>query len=161
YEANRTIRQFQFLLQVSVLYSSQFFTQLAPANLIAVTAPIHAKVLGSPTTIRQQLVESRLVSPVFSGAFRRMIRPAGKLARRVGLNQGGAGLASVVTALNDGRVTPAPPRGVPDGIPSLEDLAKAIQPRSFPAWLRWLIDHRILALVIILMLLLIFGLASG
>jgi hypothetical protein len=162
YEANRTIRQFQFLLQVSSLYSAQFFTQLAPVNLIAVTAPIHAKVLGSPSTIRQQLIESRLISPVFSAPFRRMIRPTGKLARRTGLNQGGGlGLANVVTALNDGRVTPAPPRGVPDGIPSVEDLAKAIQPRSFPAWLRWLIDNRILALVVILALLLIIGLATG
>jgi len=161
YEANRAIRQAQFLLQVSLLYSSKFFAELAPANLIAVTAPIHAKVLGSPTTIRQQLIESRLVSPVFSAAFRRMIRPAGKLARRVGLNQGGLGLATVVAALNDGLVTPAPPRGVPDGIPSVEDVANAIQPRSFAAWLQWLIRNRTLALIIVLALLLIFGLLSG
>jgi len=161
YEANRTIRQFQFLLQVSTLYSSQFFAQLAPANLIAATVPIHAKVLGSPTTIRQQLTESRFVSPIFSAAFRRMIRPAGQLARRLELDAGASGLATLAAAVNEGRASPAPPRDIPDGIPSVDDLAGAIGPGRLPNWLLWLIRNRILALVVVLALLLPVALLFG
>lgn len=161
HEANHTMRQYQFVLQVSSLYSSAFFARLEPANLIAVTMPVHAKVLGSPTTIRQQLTESRLAAPVFSAPVRRMIRPGGRLARRFSLNPVGLALATVVGALNDGRVTPAPPRSVPEGIPSLEDVAKAIQPRTFPGWLRWLIRNRSVALLIALALVLLLGLMAG
>ena len=53
-------------------------------NLMAVTAAVHAKVLGSPTTIRQQLRrQPRCALPVLQRAFRRLARPAGKLARRL------------------------------------------------------------------------------
>jgi hypothetical protein len=161
YEANRTIRQFQFILQVSSRYTAQFFAQLAPAQLMSVTAPIHAKVLGSPTTIRRQLQDSRLKAPVFTGAFRRMTRPTGKLAQR--LSGAGAPLdhAALVAALNDGRVTPAPPREVPAGIPSVDDLAAAIRPRALPAWLLWLIRNRTWALIVILVLLVAFGIFTG
>lgn len=161
YEANRTLRQFQFLLQVSTGYSAQFFTRLSPANLIAVTSPLHAKVLGSPTTIRHQIEQSRLLAPVLSPAFRRMVRPTGKLARRLGLDAGSAGLAAIVEAVNVGRADPAPPRGVPEAIPSVDDLAAAIRPAKLPDWVAWLMRHRIPALIVALLLLLLLGLASA
>ena len=83
YEANRTIRGVQFMLQVCTRYTSSSSPSLPPARLLAVTSSIHAKVLGSPTTIRQQLHVSRLRAPVFGSAFRRLVRPAGKLAQRL------------------------------------------------------------------------------
>jgi hypothetical protein len=160
YEANRTLRQFQFLLKISTGYSTQFFTQLPPANLLAVTSPLHAKVLGSPTTIRHQVEESRLAAPVLSPTFRRMVRPTGKLARRLDLDAGSSGLATIVDEVNAGRADPAPPRAVPEAIPSVDDLAAAIRPARLPDWVAWLMRHRILALVVALVLLLL-GLASS
>lgn len=161
YEANRIIRGFQFILQVSTRYTSQIVSKLPAEQLVAFTAPVHARVLGSPTTIRRQIADSRLAAPVFSAAFRRMARPAGKLAQR--LRSGGSPLAytSLVAAVNDGRVTPSPPRGVPDGIPSVDDLAAAIQPRPLPAWLRWIVRNRIAVLIAVLALLLVLALATG
>ena len=161
YEGNRMIRNYQFTIQVSSRYTAQFFAELSPARLLAVTMPVHAKVLGSPTTIRQQLIESRLLTPVFSAPFRRLVRPAGKLTQR--LNMGGQPFdySELVTAINEGRVTPAPPRAVPAGIPSVDDLAKRIQPRSFPAWLLWLMRHRLAVLLAALALLLFAGIFSG
>jgi hypothetical protein len=161
YEGNRMIRNYQFTIQVSSRYTAQFFAELSPARLLAVTMPVHAKVLGSPTTIRQQLIESRLLTPVFSAPFRRLVRPAGKLTQR--LNMGGQPFdySELVTAINEGRVTPAPPRAVPAGIPSVDDLAKRIQPRSFPAWLLWLMRHRLAVLLAALVLLLFAGIFSG
>jgi hypothetical protein len=160
YEANRKIRSFQFTIQVNLRYTAQFFSKVAPERLMAVTMPIHAKVLGSPTTIRQQLIESRLVTPVFSAPFRRLVRPAGKLAQR--LNAGGQSFdySDLVTAINNG-LTPAPPRAVPEGIPSADDLAGKIQPRSFPAWLLWLMRNRLLVLLAVLVLLLLVAIFTG
>ena len=84
YEANRKIRNFQFIMQVSAFYTrSSFLSSCAPEKLLATTTLVHAKVMGSPTTIRQQLIDSRLKTPVFSAAFRRLARPAGKLAQRL------------------------------------------------------------------------------
>jgi hypothetical protein len=161
YEGNRKIRNFQFIMQVSAFYHAQFFAKLVPEKLLAVTTMVHAKVLGSPTTIRQQLLDSRLRIPVFSAAFRRLARPAGKLAERLSVAGEPFDYSGLVSAINDGRITPAPPRGVPDGIPSVDDLAHQIQPRTFPAWLRWLMRNRLLVLIAVLVLLLLLGILSG
>jgi hypothetical protein len=161
YEANRKIRSFQFTIQFSRRYTSQFFARLEPARLLAITLPVHAKVMGSPTTIRQQLVESRLLAPVFSAPFRRLVRPAGKLAQRFSVSGQPLDYARLVTDLNEGRVTPAPRRAVPAGIPAVDDLAKRIQPRSFVTWLLWLMRNRLMVLLIVLVLLLFVGIVSS
>lgn len=160
YEGNRKIRNFQFIMQVSAFYHQQFFTKLPPEKLLAATAMVHAKVMGSPTTIRQQLLESRLKTPVFSAAFRRLARPSGKLAQRLSTAEGPFDYSGLVTAINNGRITPAPPRDVPEGIPSVDDLAEKIQPRPLPAWLRWLIRNRLRLLIVVLVLLLLIGIFS-
>ncbi|MGE0469551.1 MAG: hypothetical protein AB7L09_12295 [Nitrospira sp.] len=161
YEANRIVRNVQFTIQVSSRYTAQFFAKLEPARLLAVTMPVHAKVLGSPTTIRQQLIESRLVTPVFSAPFRRLVRPTGKLAQRLSVGGQSFDYSQLVTAINEGRVTPAPPRAVPDGIPSVDDLARSIQPRLLPAWLLWVMRNRLWILLAVLVLLLIVALTGA
>ena len=161
YEGNRKIRTFQFIMQVSTLYHEKFFVKLPPEKLLAATTMVHAKILGSPTTIRQQLFESRLKTPVFSAAFRRMARPAGKLAKRLSVGGEQFDYAGLVTAINDGKISPAPPRGVPDGIPSVDDLAHQIQPRTLTPFLRWLIKNRVLILIVVLVLLLLLGIFSA
>jgi hypothetical protein len=77
YDGNRILRNFNFTMHVSTLYSQKFFAKLAPEPLLAVTTVVHAKVMGSPTTIRHQLKQSRLATPLFSAAFRRLTRPTG------------------------------------------------------------------------------------
>ena len=161
YDGNRIIRNFNFIMVVSKFYSAQFFAELAPERLFAVTTPVHAKVMGSPTTIKHQLSTSRLTTPLFSAAFRRLTRPTGKLARRLSVDGQQFDYAALVNAVNDGRITPAPPRAVPKGILSVDDLAKKIQPRSFPAWLRWLMRNRFWVLIVVLLLLLLIGLFTG
>ena len=161
YEANRTIRSCQFILQICTRFTGQFFSQLAPAHFMAVTAPVHARVLGSPTTIRQQLVESRLRAPLFSAAFRRLARPAGTLARRFNAQGTPLRYGDLVDAVNSGRVDPAPPREVPAGLPSVDGLAAAVGPQPLPAWLLFLIRYRLAVLLILLAILLVAGLLTG
>jgi hypothetical protein len=161
YEANRIMRGFQFTLHVGVRYTEQFFAVVPPAQLLAVTSAVHAKVLGSPTTIRQQLRSSRLRAPVFDGAFRRLARPAGKLAQRFNAQGTPLRYEALVDAVNTGRVTPAPPRDVPKDLPSVDDIAAAIQPADLPSWLLFLIRYRMAALLLLLALLLFVGPLTG
>jgi hypothetical protein len=161
YEANRIVRGYRLTAAVSLKLTEKFFSVLPPAKLLAVTAPIHAKVLGSPTTIRQQLLASRLQAPLFSGAFRRFVRPAGKLAQRMSSRGTPLNYSELVDAVNTQRVDPAPPRVVPAGLPSVDDLAAAVQPNAFPDWLKFLIQNRDAALITVLIVLAILGVASG
>ena len=64
-----------------------------------------------------------------------------------------------MTALNEGRVAPAPPRVTPKDLPSVEDLANAIQP--WPDWLDGIIERRNLALALVLVAALALGLFAG
>jgi hypothetical protein len=161
YESNRKVRDFNFTMRMSTFLNSQTFALLQPERLLAITAPVHTKVMGSATTIRHQLNQSRLKTPVFSAAFRRMTRPTGKLARR--LSAGGLQFdySALVNAINDNRITPAPPREVPSGLLSVDDLADRIRPRNLPGWLLWLIRNRLWVLIIVLVLLLLIGLITG
>jgi hypothetical protein len=160
YDANRIVRGYKFTSEVALRYSKTFFMSVPAAHLIAATANIHAKVLGSPTTIRQQLLASPLRAPVFSGAFRRLARPAGKLAQR--LNASGTPLhyADLIEAVNTRRVDPAPPRKVPAGLPSVDDLAYKIR-QQIPGWLQFLIRNWYTAIFICLALLLVVALGTG
>ena len=161
YEANRILHGFQFTLQIGLRYTEKFFAVVPPEKLLAVTALVHAKVMGSPTTIRQQLVSSRLRAPVFGSAFRRMVRPGGKMAQRLNAHGTPLRYEELVTAVNTGRVDPAPPREVPKDLPSVDDLAGAIRPRDLPAWLLFIIRHRLTVLILVLVALVVLGVVTG
>src|SRR4029453_9891538 len=117
--------------------------------------------MGSPATIRHQLANSHLTAPVLSAAFRRLARPTAKLSRRLTLDEKPFDFSNLVRTVNAGRLTKALERVVPKDIPSVDDLAKKIQPQTFPQWLRWLITNRLLMLGLPLMLLLLLGLFTG
>jgi len=161
YEGNRVVRGVRFIMEVSTRYSASFFTAISPAKFMAVTAAVHAKVLGSPTTIRHQLRKSTLRAPVLSATFRRMARPMGKLAQRLNVAETPLNFDTLVDDVNSGRADPAPPREVPLGLPSVDELAEKIHPREFPSWLLWLIRHRLLMLIIALVVLGLLALATG
>ena len=161
YEANRKVRDFKFTMHISAFLNTQTFAVLPAERLLAVTAPVHTKVMGSATTIRHQLGQSRLTTPVFSAAFRRMTRPTGKLARRLSANGQRFDYSALINAVNENQITPAPPREVPSGLLSVDDLADSIRPKNLPPWLLWLIRQRLLVLIILLILLLLIGLFTG
>src|SRR5262249_43206182 len=155
------VRNFNFTMRMSTFLNSQTFAVLEPERLLAVTAPVHARVMGSATTIRHQLSQSRLATPVFSAAFRRLTRPTGKLARRLSAGGQQFDYSALVNAINDNRITPAPPRETPSGLLSVDDLADRIRLGNLPPWLLWLIRNRLLILIIVLILLLLIGLITG
>ena len=147
-------------LQVSVKASDALYSKnLTPLNVepaLALTAPVMRKVLGSPVTVHALVQRSRLPRAALSGAMRKQLRPRGQLARRTfgapgALGSSTAPLARMISGLNEGTLTAAPPRPSPDGA-TYENTLQPFADR-YPAWLRWLAGHRLLLLLIALALL--------
>ena len=160
FDANRQIRAHQFNIQVTLRYAEQFFAKLPPQQLLAATSAIHARVLGSPTTIGHQLLSSRLQAPVLSPAFRRLARPSGPLAKRAEAAGTPLRFGELVDAVNNGEVDPAPPVPVPPGLPAVDDIAHQIAP-SLPGWLVWLVRHRTAVLLVWLVIALLVAVVTG
>jgi len=156
--ANRRIHFVQFALQASQRTWERHVVGLSEESVLALTAPVLAKVMGSPTTVRTLVEESRLPPAAVSGAFRKQMRPRGALARRTfaatpALRR--AGLSQAVAQLNAGTISAAPPRVLPTG-PTLEGVV-ATRSKTPSEWLATLAaNRRLLFLVVLIVSLLIF-----
>lgn len=154
-EANRRIRDAKAAIAAATPLYVATLANLPATQLIAIGRPVLSKIMGSPTTLYQRLQESRLPASVFSGAFRRLVRPRGALARHMRLN--GDSLGHVVSGLNDGTLTAAPDRPTPDALPTNQGLGDSIRPSAVGAWLvNWAF-----LLILVLLLLLFWAFAVG
>jgi len=157
-DANRRIKATVLTMKIAVQFSQKIFTQL-PANvLLSISRPVLPRVMGSPTTVFQQLQESLLPAAVFSGAFRKLVRS--KIAKR--LNTDAAfRYDTLVTQLNEGKITAAPPKVTPEGMPSTKDLASKISPTAVPDWMLWLVTNRKILAIILLVIFISLAIATG
>lgn len=159
-EANRRIRLSLLYMKVAVQFTVKTFSTLPDNKLLAMSKPVLARVMGSPTTILQQIRDSRLPAAVFSGAFRRLVRPNGKFARKIGARSA-INYDEMVRRINNGDLTAAPPKTTPAGMPDTQDFANRIFPSRLPAWLICLIRRSRRVLLILLLLLLLIALVTG
>jgi hypothetical protein len=155
-EANRRILFSSFAMTAAQAITNNFVVLLKPAELLTVFSSVTKRIKGSPTTLRHQLENSTLPPAAVDTAMRRLIRPRGPYGRRLRAADPGFTHATLIEELNDGRISAAPPKQVPDTLITDEKAAKGMP--HFPAWLVWVINHRLLLLILILLLLLLFGL---
>ena len=158
-EANRLMRQTKAMGSIALKYTEKYFQPLKMGSFLAITSLVHSKILGSPTTIRQQVRESQLPEAVFSSAFRRLIRPNGKVTQRLNVSEV-LDYQQLVTDLNEGKVTAAPPKETPSVLPTLDDVAEQTKPK-IAAWLKWIIDNALGILLLLLVLLFIIAIFTG
>jgi hypothetical protein len=104
---------------------SRHLVQLDPDQQIAVTRQVHARVMGSPRTVYQQIRESRLEGAALNPAFRRVFRPRGAVMRKA--LPGRPGKPDVLVKLNEGRISAAPPKEAPKRQISLTRTADMLQ----------------------------------
>lgn len=155
-DANRRIKATMLTMKVAVQFSQKTFSKL-PANvLMAVSRPVLPRIMGSPTTVFQQIQESQLPGAVFSGAFRKLVRS--KIARRLGQS---FGIDALVTQLNDGKITVAPPKKIPEGMPSTEDLATKISPGTLPDWALGLVKNRKILAALLIVVFVLLAVVTG
>jgi hypothetical protein len=106
--ANRLLRQSQLSLEAGRSVYRARLRDMAAEHLITVTAPVHGRVLASPTTLRWRMGESRVPLAAVDPAFRRIVRPRGPARRRFGPAPLGPG--EVMARINAGEIAAAPPK---------------------------------------------------
>lgn len=148
-EANRRIKATRLIMSVALQYTQQTFNHLQGAVLLAVSNPVLKKIKGSPATLYSMLRQSQLPAAVFSGAFRRLTRPNGKIAKKLNPNHK-IDYTQLTEKLNDGRVTASPPKGIPGGVFTTQDVANGVQPANLPGWLLSLLKYGRMILLILL-----------
>ncbi|MFN8648102.1 MAG: hypothetical protein U0104_15155 [Gemmatimonadales bacterium] len=130
-QLNEELRQAQLARELATRLASRHLFKHGPEQVLGLTAPLHARVKASPTTVRAVLNESPVPRGVFEGAFRRLTRPLGPLGRRLGPRPADAG--GLLARLNAGLLQAAPPPAPPESLASLPRLGTAIAPAGVTA----------------------------
>jgi hypothetical protein len=138
--ANQKIRQLQLGLMSSfVMYQKNVLPQ-TPDQIMIFTQPVQSRVLGSPTTIAQQVQDSRLPQAALDPAFRKITRNRGAVMKKVSpdttVNR------PIVNLLNEGALTAAPAPPEATGQLSVDEMADAIDAKNIPDWLRRLLRNK-------------------
>ena len=160
-EANRKIRQAVLAREVSTIWHSRQLGPLnekAPARGLMLSAPLQRRVISDGATVYHTIGQSLVPRAALSPATRRILRPRDHIAKRLDLTAAEAA-SELITKINEKTITPAPPKTVPEDLPTVEDVADGLQPVGVPPGFReWLqknplVPSVLLALAIILALL--------
>ena len=160
-DANLRIRFTVFAMSTVQAIQANFVEKLKAPEMFAFFAPVMKKVKGSATTLYHQLENSNVPPATIDSALRRMIRPRGAYGRKLRQADAGFSYTALFQDLNEGLVSAAPPKKVPDTLITDEQLADQLPGSKLPKWIKWLIKHRLLILIIVLILLLLLGLLTG
>jgi hypothetical protein len=135
-EAQRRIRAAQLAQQTAWVWHARHLAPLNQANperAFAIAAPVHGRILASPTTVAYEVQRSALPPAALSAAVRRALRPGGRLQRFVPTQPPGQP-QTLLRRINAGEVSPAPPRAKPPALVTPADLARGLR-AGVPAFL--------------------------
>ena len=148
--ANRKIHLLQYAQAASQLQFDKSVAPMPETRAFVFTAPVHARVRGSPQTIRKLVEDSRLPAASLSGAMRKLLRPRGPLAiRALPKAVRSESLSRIVVGLNEGKLSTDPARPPVAG-PTLEQVGEAASPPS--SGIRLTIGLILLLLALLLLL---------
>jgi hypothetical protein len=139
--ANAVIRRLHLATAVSGRLYQNHLTPLAAANpehALALTAPVSSRVLMNSATLAHTRSASLVQPALTSAAMRRVIRPGGRLIRSLPFTAS-ASPANLLTRVNAGEVSAAPPKEVPPGIVTVGQAAAAAATPGTPPWASWLL----------------------
>lgn len=160
-EANRKILFTAFSMSFASTLRTNFTSKLSPEKSLLVFSPLLKKVKGSPTTLRYQLQQSNLPTAAVSPAMRRMIRPRGAYFKKLKNADASFTHLTLLTDLNSGKVSAAPPKQAPPDLTTVDDLGTALPVSGLSDLVKWLIKNRLLLLILILIALLLIALFTG
>jgi hypothetical protein len=148
---NAIIRRGQLTTKAATASYGKTFLSLNAEYATALSSPVFSKIMGSPMTLRALVAASRLPAATLSPAFRKLMRPRGRLVRAMlPADAQQTALSTVIQGVNDGSLSASPPPPPPNGA-TLESVTAATQPAVSP-WLRWIL-HNAWWIVILLLLL--------
>lgn len=160
-EANRKILFASFSMHFSEMLSANFSAKLDAPKTLLFFSPLLKKIKGSPTTLQHQMQDSLIPTASVSPAMRRLIRPRGAHFKKMVAADQGFSHAKLVKDLNDGRVSAAPPKKVPDGIITDQGIADKLPGHGLSALMKQLIGWRRWIFVLGLLLALFIGVLLG
>jgi hypothetical protein len=142
--ANQRIRRLHFATAVSSRWYDEHFKPLAAADAqraLMVGAPVASRVLVGGRTITWTQSGSLLGSAMTSTALRRVIRPQSRLMRSLAFTAN-ATPTNLLERVNSGAVSAAPPKAVPTGVATIDQVASATAAASgVPGWLNSLLTR--------------------
>ncbi|HEY3726034.1 MAG TPA: hypothetical protein VGL51_02595 [Solirubrobacteraceae bacterium] len=158
--ANLLIRRLHLAVGVSTRWHVAHLVPLAavsPERALTLAAPVASRVLASPTTIAHQQSRSRVQPVLTSGAMRRTVRRGARLMRSLPFDAS-ATPHNLLTRINAGEVSAAPPKVVPPGVATVDQAAGAAAPQEVPNWIlsllekyRWAPDALLVIAVLIVL----------
>lgn len=145
--ANELLRHAQLAREASLSLFGRHVTPLSVESFLGFTAPLHARVKASPTTIRAVLAQSPLATGVLHPAFRRVLRARGPLGVRTGRS---APNSRLLARLNRGELEVAPVPALPSVLATPARAGAGLA----PSWVenrvvRWLSERSALELLAI------------
>jgi hypothetical protein len=147
-KANQMLKEAQLARSASQQLLRQHFQPAQNETVMNLTAPLHSRLLMSPTTVTSQIRASRVPPRMFSGAFRKVAR----LPWRLGLAQNGA--PTLLTRVNSGEVTIVPPIQPPAGMVSIDQVSNQAAPswaETLLKWWKWILIGLVILLVAIVL----------
>jgi hypothetical protein len=165
-EGNARIRYAHMaLLATLVLHRDRVGTLVAAGDdrLLAFTAPIHARVLGSSKTIAFTMRASTVPPTLVGTTVRKVLRPRARVTR-LGTFTASQTATGLIARVNAGEVSAAPPKTVPPNLPTGPAIADSLggSGGGLPDWIRDLLARVpswrwwLLALTLVVALLLLF-----
>jgi hypothetical protein len=154
-QANQLLTEAQLARAVSQQIYRQHLQTAQPETVLNFTAPLHSRLLASPTTVTAKIRASRVPPRIFSGAFRK----AARLPWRLGMAKNGA--PTLLTRVNSGAVAIVPPIQPPAGMVSIDQLSNQSAPtwaEDLLKWKKWIL---IAAMIVIAAVVVVAGLAGG
>jgi hypothetical protein len=129
-EANRRIRAAQLAREVAAQLYVRHLVPLAaaiPQRALALTAPVHRRVLAGGATLLHHRFATLLPPVTTSAQLRRMTRPGSRLVRSLPFDERRRP-ADLLTRINAGDVSAAPPKVTPPGVATVDQVADAVSP---------------------------------
>ena len=165
-EANQRIRQAQFATLInSRIYSKQLEPLQAKKleKFIIMANPVSMRVLNQGFTVSHQFQTSLVSSSPTSMVMRKLTSPKSKITRRLDFTDQ-VRTDNLIARINNEEVTAAPPKTVPAGVSTIDEVVEEIVPTNIPnpifdllkniPWVKYLP----LALIIVVLILFLLGL---
>jgi hypothetical protein len=110
---NDRLRLAQFARELSTRVYQRHIASGDAESTLAITSPVHARVMGKQTTLAAQFLSSPVANGALEGQFRKIARPLGPIGRRQG-RPAAPRTTSVLSRLNQRDLRAAPVAAVPN-----------------------------------------------
>jgi hypothetical protein len=147
-EGNARIRYAHMAMLASLVWHRHRLGRLAVAaddRILTFTAPVHRRVLAEGKTIGFTMRQSVVPPTLVGTTVRKVLRPRARVAQLGGFTATRA-TTDLVTRVNAGEVSAAPPKTVPANLPTGGAIAGSLggsgtSGSSLPAWIRDLLQR--------------------